>query len=844
MEVEEVKLSDIAGVRLQSKRKISIIVIILLAVILGGAYLAMEWNRYQGMFQGEAIKSAESLGTLLTTNHIKDLSHIDRNNESLQYIMVKNKLIKLVEKAQLIHYAYLLGNRDGEIVVLVDSNTDEAPIYYSLDNFMEELEDSDWIPFESTYSTLTKPIENKNGVWIRALVPIQDAGNGEIIAIFGLSYSAKDWRTNIWRRMSLDMIVVISMIILIITLTYLWRKNEELAFQEALYRNIFQQAPIGIILQGSKNSNTKAKYVSINPMAETILGRGIRDLADITWPEFSHSEDLDLELPLFEQFVKGEIDTYSLEKRLIKPDGQTVWTNVKISDFSGSPLYGSMYLCLLEDISARKHWEEALKESERSKSVLISHLPGMAYRCKNDRDWTMEFVSDGCEALTGYAPNDLIENSVVSFNQIISPEYRDMIWDDWVRTLHQKKSYSHEYEIVTRFGQRKWVMELGQGVYEDDGSIKALEGIILDISEQKRKEHQIAYLKDHDFLTGLYNRSRIDMEKKRLDTPEHWPLSVVICDIDGLRMINGAYGHVEGDRLVIKTANLIQSCRRMYDVVGRISGGEFVLFLPHTDNEGAKQLVNEIQEAVDGFNRAEKDALYKISLSIGHSTKYAEGQCIEETIKTAEEYLRSKKLLNQNSLHSAIVSSIMATLYAKSQETEEHGQRLGRFCQMIGERLGLDQKSLDDLQLLSKIHDIGKIGIDDSILNKPDRLTFEEWEEMKRHPEIGYNIAISTPQLEHIAEYILSHHERWDGSGYPSGLSGTDIPLISRILSVADAYDAMTEDRVYRKALTMENALRELERNGGTQFDPEIVELFIQMMKERPSIDFYEPMSE
>ena len=151
-------------------------------------------------------------------------------------------------------------------------------------------------------------------------------------------------------------------------------------------------------------------------------------------------------------------------------------------------------------------------------------------------------------------------------------------------------------------------------------------------------------------------------------------------------------------------------------------------------------------------------------------------------------------------------------------------------CQIIGEQLGLTPNELGDLQLLSKLHDIGKIGIDDRILNKPGKLSEEEWQLMKQHPEIGRKIAMSTPQLEHIAEYILCHHERWDGAGYPMGLKGQEIPVLSRILSIADAIDAMTEDRVYRKAMTYEAAIREIERNAGTQFDPEITRLFVAQM--------------
>ena len=172
----------------------------------------------------------------------------------------------------------------------------------------------------------------------------------------------------------------------------------------------------------------------------------------------------------------------------------------------------------------------------------------------------------------------------------------------------------------------------------------------------------------------------------------------------------------------------------------------------------------------------------------------------------------------------------MASLYAKSQETEEHGQRLGEFCLMLADELGLSQSDKDELILLSKLHDIGKIGIDDTILNKPGKLSEEEWKVMKQHPEIGYRIAKSTPQLDHIADYILYHHERWDGKGYPEGLAGEEIPLVARILSLADAYDAMTEDRVYRKALSKEEALEEIRRNAGIQFDPKLANIFVKIL--------------
>ncbi|HEY8395532.1 MAG TPA: HD-GYP domain-containing protein, partial [Bacilli bacterium] len=193
-------------------------------------------------------------------------------------------------------------------------------------------------------------------------------------------------------------------------------------------------------------------------------------------------------------------------------------------------------------------------------------------------------------------------------------------------------------------------------------------------------------------------------------------------------------------------------------------------------------------------------------------------------------------LLQRESSHSSIISSITATMYAKSQETEEHAERIKKLAQMVGKKIGLQQEQLDELALIATLHDIGKVGIDEKILSKPGKLTKDEWKEMKKHPEIGYRIAMASPDLVSVADYILSHHERWDGKGYPRGLKGKEIPLLARIISITDAYDAMRSDRPYRKALTKEEALQEIKNNAGTQFDPEFAEFFVNMMREEDEV--------
>lgn len=492
------------------------------------------------------------------------------------------------------------------------------------------------------------------------------------------------------------------------------------------------------------------------------------------------------------------------------------------------------FLFMLLAIVFSKLWceHDLLKESERSKSVFLSHIPGMAYRCKYDKEWTMEFVSDGCINLTGYNPESLIDNKDISFSNIISPEYRQTIWEEWTMVLSKRKSFQREYEINTKTGERKWVMELGQGIYNASDDVEALEGVIFDITRRKENESHINYLTERDFLTGLYNRKHMEKLKEWVESEEFLPLSILICDINGLRVINNAYGHSEGDRLIVETSKLIKSVCRKKDILGRIGGGEFMLLLPETSDEEAYKIKEKIHKTISAYNRIKTNTEYEISTTIGYGTKNNISQSFESVLNIAEEFLERRKLLNQQSSHHNIISSIMSTMYAKSQETKEHGERIANISQAVGRHINLSLKDIDDLYLLAMLHDIGKIGVDDRILNKPGCLTDDEWVKMKQHPEIGYRIAMSSPQLQSIAEYILHHHEWWDGTGYPAGLKENEIPLVSRILSVVDAYDAMTKDRVYRAALDRDEAIKELKLYAGRQFDPDIVAVLLQLIDE------------
>lgn len=351
--------------------------------------------------------------------------------------------------------------------------------------------------------------------------------------------------------------------------------------------------------------------------------------------------------------------------------------------------------------------------------------------------------------------------------------------------------------------------------------------ILKDISAEKRKNEEITFLSYHDALTGLYNRTFSEKQLLLFDSEKLLPISIIIGDVNGLKNINDIFGHEEGDRMLCTIAEILKSCCRNTDLLGRWGGDEFICVLPKTDYNTAAAICEKIHKTCEERNRGCFEGEIKISLSLGYATLDSTDEKVASIIKKAEEFMNNRKLLESHSMHNAVIASIKESLFEKSHETEQHAVRIQYYCLAVGEKLNLTINELNQLELFALLHDIGKIAIDERILTKKGTLTDEEFKEIKKHPEIGYRITQSTSELSHVAEYILYHHERWDGRGYPQGLKEEEIPLLSRILAVVDAYDAMTNDRAYRKAIPKKEAVEELLRNSGTQFDPLIAKLFV-----------------
>lgn len=348
--------------------------------------------------------------------------------------------------------------------------------------------------------------------------------------------------------------------------------------------------------------------------------------------------------------------------------------------------------------------------------------------------------------------------------------------------------------------------------------------VFKDASKERKTRDDIEYINTHDHLTGVYNRYYFEKKLKEAYECKHYPISVIMGDVNGLKLINDAFGHKEGDKLLISVVEILDKATRGNDIIARWGGDEFVILLPNTDRKEVYKVVSRINMLCKNDQRQ----LIKSSISVGHSTLENE-EDNKDVLKEAEDSMYRIKLQHGRSFRSALIATLENTLIEKSQETEAHAKNMTSLAERFGRELGLDEDSLDKLTLLARLHDVGKIGITDSVLKKHGRLDDEDWQQIRLHPEIGYRIVNGITELRHIADGILHHHERWDGTGYPNGVKGDEIPYISRIISIIDAYEVMTNGRSYKKAINHEDAIAEIIRCAGRQFDPRLVEIFVQV---------------
>ena len=356
------------------------------------------------------------------------------------------------------------------------------------------------------------------------------------------------------------------------------------------------------------------------------------------------------------------------------------------------------------------------------------------------------------------------------------------------------------------------------------GEKRILLSIVRNISDRKKAEKEILYLSYHDQLTGLYNRRFYEEEMRRLNSERWIPVALIIADVNGLKLINDAFGHMAGDILLQKIASALKRECPSNGIISRIGGDEFVILLPETNEDEGKRIVERIKSAI----KYEKTDNIILSISLGIAVKQNKFEDIDEIFKKAEADMYRYKLSESSAMRRQTIDLIMNSLYERSSIELNHGKRVSEISEAIAAAMKFEKEHIEQVKIAGFIHDIGKISINKNIINKSESLNEDERHEIMRHSEVGYQILRSVNEFSRIANYVLEHHERWDGQGYPKGLKGNEISIEGRIIAVADAYAAMTSDRIYSKALSKEAVINELNKCSGSQFDPKVVEIFIE----------------
>ncbi len=611
------------------------------------------------------------------------------------------------------------------------------------------------------------------------------------------------------------------------------RKEAERALQES-QKNL--EVTLRSIGDGVIVTDQQGRVVRMNDTAEQLTGWLHREAHDKPIGQvFRLTETASgqsLQCPVKRVLKQKVLQEVRSDTTLISRDGgqhQITCTAAPIED--GEQFLG--VVVVFSDVTEQYRIKQRLRESQRLVQSTLNSLS--AHICVLDEQGNIISVNQPWLEFAVENGADLQKVQVgVNYLQVcdeVEDEDRETArrFADGIRSVMrgEREFFDLEYPCHSPDQKRWFVGRVTRHVGQDNGSSRVVIAHE-DVTERRLAEQRLRFLSFHDSLTGLRNRAYLEEEINRLDVTRQLPISIIMADVNGLKLVNDAFGHEQGDEVLKKVAQILQESCRQEDIIARWGGDEFLILLPETSSAQAQAICDRIAQACDDVSQSD----VPVSISLGSATKEEPGQEIYEILQEAEDTMYKRKLSKSRSTKNAVLTTLLRTLGAKTHETEQHAWRLQQMSLRLGEELSLPASELDRLALLASLHDVGKITISEDILTKPGSLTEKEWKAVRRHPEIGYRIASSTEEFAHVANDILSHHEQWDGTGYPRGLAGEDIPLLARIVAVVDAFDAMTNDRPYSEPVSVGEATAELKECSGSQFDPEIVDMFCRLIEQ------------
>lgn len=431
-------------------------------------------------------------------------------------------------------------------------------------------------------------------------------------------------------------------------------------------------------------------------------------------------------------------------------------------------------------MSENRRWSIDLEEAYEI--IIKSNL--VIFKWTLSEEVPTDFVSENID-MFGYTPEDFYTGPLKDYWDFVHPEDRVRVKGQlYYARAHGSESYKNQYRVLCKNGDIKWVEEWVIHERDPEGRLMHERGILHEITEMKRAEERIQFLSEHDPLTGLWNRLYYDARIAELEK-------------------NGESG---------------------VGVIARLSGDEFAII---TKSRNVAHLMDKIYVACRNLTQFP----FEVNLSLGYAVRKKASVSMDSVFREADYAMYRHKLNRSRKIKRDMITALKRQLELKSIETANHSSRMVEMAEKVGKYMMLNTSLMEELLMAVEMHDIGMVSIDNQLLDKPTRLTDAELKEIRKHTEIGYHLLVASPNMAGIAEYVLSHHENYDGTGYPQGLKESEIPMLSRLISVIDSYEAMTHRRPYREALTHEQALEELMSLAGSKYDPEIVKSFISAMK-------------
>ena len=571
----------------------------------------------------------------------------------------------------------------------------------------------------------------------------------------------------------------------------------------------------------------------LSPSLKRMLGYADHELESTSavWHRLILETDHASMLEQFQRHVEshGKIPFFN-EIRCRHKDGHIVWVirSGRVVEWRGSTPV-SMAGCHIDITNMKKLEAELQRERSLFKTTL--HSLGDAV-ISADRNGKVDLMNAVAETLTGWRYEDAKGQPFESVFHIVNELTGVRCPNPVERVLQTGKiiDLANHTMLIQKDGGAIPIEDSAAPIIDEAGVTTGVVLVFRDYTDKKEKQERIRYLSYHDQLTTLYNRHYFETQLSLLDQADSLPFTIVMADVNGLKLTNDAFGHKAGDALLKKVANALKKASRPSDIVARVGGDEFVLLLPRTSGTNTEKIIERINRVIqDGH----QDNIV-VSVSFGWETKASPDQSITEVLAKAEEHMYRKKLVESQSMRNQTIKLIMQALQETNSQERIHAEKVRELSLFIGKQLQLSDDILKELEAAALMHDIGKIALNENVLKKTGALTKTDYEEIKRHPEIGYHILKSADAYTNLADYVLSHHERWDGTGYPRELSRESIPLVGRIIAVADAYEAMVGCRPYKKnPMAPAEAVEEIKRCAGTQFDPTMVDAFLSLHLEQ-----------